>query len=83
MLKYDAAHIYYNIRRIKPYKLDTKVEGFNSKNMLDNVNICECTWYDRYDQLYTCVLIIKAWIKMILSDTHWVIERRLKHIFYV
>ena len=31
--------IRHNIRRIKPYKLDTKVEDINSKNMSDDVSI--------------------------------------------
>ena len=30
-LKYGMAGVRYNIRRIKPYKLDTKVEDFDSK----------------------------------------------------
>ena len=34
-----AIQIKYNIRSIKPYKLDTKVEYFNSINMDDAVNI--------------------------------------------
>ena len=29
----------YNIRRIKPYKLDTKVEDYNSIHMSDDVSI--------------------------------------------
>ena len=29
----------YNIRRINPFKLDTKVEDINSKNMSDDVSI--------------------------------------------
>ena len=39
MLQYGAIKITYNIRRIKPYKFDTKIECFNTKNMDDNVNI--------------------------------------------
>ena len=31
--------IRYNIRRIKPYKSNTKVEYSNSKNMSDDVSI--------------------------------------------
>ena len=31
--------IRYNIRRIKQYKSDTKVEDISSKNMSDNVRI--------------------------------------------
>ena len=31
--------IKYNIRRIKPYKSDTKAEDSSSKNMYENVNI--------------------------------------------
>ena len=38
-LKCGAIRINYNIRRIYPYKLDTKVEDFNSKNMDDTINI--------------------------------------------
>ena len=34
-----AIQIKYNICRIKPYKLDTKVENYNSKNMDDAVNV--------------------------------------------
>ena len=39
MLQYFATEIRYNIRRIKPYKSDTKVEDFDSINMFDRVNI--------------------------------------------
>ena len=39
MLQYGETEIRYNIRRSKPYKLDTKVEDFNSINMFDGVNI--------------------------------------------
>ena len=39
LLQYGAIQITYNIRRIKPYKYDTKVGDFNSKNMDDAVNI--------------------------------------------
>ena len=35
MLQYGVKQIQYNIRRIKPYKSDTKVEYFISKNMSD------------------------------------------------
>ena len=38
-LQCGAIKIKYNIRRIKPYKSDTKVEDFNSKSMSDKVNI--------------------------------------------
>ena len=38
-LQYGAIQITYNIRHINPYKLDTKVEYSNSKNMYDTVNI--------------------------------------------
>ena len=38
-LQYGATQIKYNIRRIKPYKSDTKVEDFNSINMSDGVSI--------------------------------------------
>ena len=38
-LQYSATQIAYNIRRIKPYKSDTKVEDFNSINMSDGFNI--------------------------------------------
>ena len=38
-LQYGAIKIKYNIRRIKPYKSDTKVEDYNSINMYDAVNI--------------------------------------------
>ena len=38
-LQHDVIQIKYNIRRIKPYKLDTTVEYFNSINMYDAVNI--------------------------------------------
>ena len=34
-----AIQITYNICHIKPYKLDNKVEYFNSINMYDTVNI--------------------------------------------
>ena len=39
MLQYGETEIRYNIRRIKPYKSDTKIEDFNSINMDDAVNI--------------------------------------------
>ena len=38
-LKYGAIEISYNIRHIKQYKSDTKVEYFNSINLDDAVNI--------------------------------------------
>ena len=38
-LQYGATQIKHNIRRINLYKLDTKVEYFNSKNMSDEVNV--------------------------------------------
>ena len=38
-LQYSATKIKYNIRCIKPYKSDTKVEDYNSINMYDTVNI--------------------------------------------
>ena len=65
MLQYGVTQIQYNIRRMNPYKLDTKFEDFNSKNMSDDVNICEYNLYDRYEQVYTFVLIIKDWIQNI------------------
>ena len=34
-----ATQITYNIRRINPYKYDTKVDDSSSKNMCDDVNI--------------------------------------------
>ena len=43
ILQYVVTQIQYNIRRIKLYKSDTKVEYFNSKNMSDDVNICGYT----------------------------------------
>ena len=38
-LQCGAVQTKYIIRRIKPYKSDTKVEDYISKNMSDNVNI--------------------------------------------
>ena len=38
-LQYGTTKNRYNIRQIKPYKLDTKVEDSNSKNMSDDVSI--------------------------------------------
>ena len=38
-LKKAATKTSYNIRHIKPYKCDTKVEYSSSKNMSDDVNI--------------------------------------------
>ena len=38
-LQCGAIQMKYNIRRINPYKLDTKVGYYGSKNMYDNVNI--------------------------------------------
>ena len=43
MLQYGVTQIKYNIRKIKPYKSDNKVEDINSKNMSDDVNIFEYT----------------------------------------
>ena len=39
--------IRYNVHRIKPYKSDTKVEGFNSKNVSDDVSIQSTVIYFR------------------------------------
>ena len=39
MLQYGVTEISYNMRCIKPYKSDTKVEDFNSINFVDAVNI--------------------------------------------
>ena len=38
-LKCGAIKIKYNMLRIKPYKSDTKVEDYNSKQLYDIVNI--------------------------------------------
>ena len=38
-LQCGLTKIGYNIRQIKPYKYDTKVEDINSKNMSDDVSI--------------------------------------------
>ena len=38
-LQCGAIKIKYNIRCIVPYKLDTKVEDYNSINMYEDVNI--------------------------------------------
>ena len=38
-LQNGATQITYNIRCIKPYKSDTKVEDSDSKNVFDDVNI--------------------------------------------
>ena len=38
-LQYGPTKITYNIRQIKQYKLDTKVEDYNSINLHDAVNI--------------------------------------------
>ena len=38
-LQYGPTKIRHNIRRIKPYKSDTKVEDSNSKNMSDDGSI--------------------------------------------
>ena len=39
ILQYGATEIRYNIRCIKRYKSDTKVENSNSINMSDDVSI--------------------------------------------
>ena len=39
MLKYGPTRIWYNICRNKPYKSDTQVEYFISKNMSGDVSI--------------------------------------------
>ena len=38
-LKCGTTQIMYNISRIKPYKSDTKVDDYSSKQMSDDVNI--------------------------------------------
>ena len=38
-LENGATQITYNMRRIKPYKSDTKVEDSNSTNVFEDVNI--------------------------------------------
>ena len=38
-LQCGTVQIKYNIRHINPYKSDTKVENFSSKNMYGDVNI--------------------------------------------
>ena len=38
-LQCGATQVKYNIRRINPYKLDTEVEDYCSKNMYYDVNI--------------------------------------------
>ena len=38
-LRCGMVQMKYNIRRINPYKYDTKVDGFSSNNMSDDVNI--------------------------------------------
>ena len=38
-LQCGAVKIKYNIRRIKPYKSNTKVEDYTSKNVYDDVNM--------------------------------------------
>ena len=38
-LQNGATKIKYNIHRINPYKFDTKVEYYSSKNMYGDVNI--------------------------------------------
>ena len=38
-LQYGTTKIMYNIRHIKPYKSDAKVEDFNSLNMPDGLKI--------------------------------------------
>ena len=38
-LQCGVVQIRYNILCIKPYKFDTKVDGFSSKNKSDDVNI--------------------------------------------
>ena len=57
LLQIGATEIRYNILRIKPYKSDTQVEDFSSKNMLDGVSI-------KFPVIYFC-LNIKAWIQSI------------------
>ena len=39
LLQCGVIQITYNIRRVKHYKYDTKVEDFNPNNMYDAVNI--------------------------------------------
>ena len=38
-LQYGPTKIRHNIRRINPYKSDTKVEDYNSENISDDVSI--------------------------------------------
>ena len=47
-LKFGTIEIKYNIRHIKPYNSDTKVEDSSSKNMYDDVNI----WFTSHILLY-------------------------------
>ena len=46
-LQDGATQIKYNIRWIKPYKSDTKVEDYNSINMSDDVSIWSPVIYFR------------------------------------
>ena len=39
ILQYGPIKIMHNIRRIRPYKLDTTVQDFISKNMSDDISI--------------------------------------------
>ena len=43
-LQYGGTQIKHNIRRINPYKSDTKVEDLNSINMSDGVNILSTSY---------------------------------------
>ena len=46
-LQCGPSKIRYNIRRIKPYKSDTKVEDISSKHMSDGFNILLRVIYSR------------------------------------
>ena len=54
-LQYGVTQIQYNIHRIKPYKLDTKVEYFNQTiclTMLTYLNIIDMTVMTSYIILF-------------------------------
>ena len=61
-LQYGPIKIKHNIRRIKPYKYDTKVEDIEPKNMYDDINILSPV-------IYLCI-ILKLGHQVYNQDTH-------------
>ena len=68
MLQCGTIKITHNIRRIKPYQSDTKVEYFNPKNMYDAVNIQRTSHILLYE-IKACNKVY-VWIHTATFDVH-------------